>query len=210
MNFYPFNHKDVALVKDNKAVLNCRGHHLCGYVAFPVDRIPKEWYGDYNADALQYLSVHGGLTFCEVENDSEEYKKALEGLRNKSKAITESDFSKKIQLGRELEREFSQKAALLPGSFVVFGFDCTHLDDENDPNLKNPEYVMKLTESMETQLLSYAKRIDEWRAADRERRVAIMQEIINEAGEFKAPLGFGAMVDMLCGAKKFGETKEER
>jgi len=38
--------------------------HLCGYVCFESKAIPSSWVNDYNADALQYLMIHGGLTYA--------------------------------------------------------------------------------------------------------------------------------------------------
>ena len=159
-DFYPWNDENLVLSKDNKAVWkHPRFGHLCGYVALRKEQIPEEWWGNYYADALQYLNIHGGITYCEVE-----------------------------------------------GNYVVFGFDCAHLDDDKLPALQNPEFVMKLTEQMEQQLLEYAKRIKEWRQSDRKRRIEIIDEIRNTA-EIKMDLGFGAILDMLVGGEAFGEVK---
>jgi hypothetical protein len=170
MNFYPFNHSGLVLAEGNRAVLRCgtdsawSHKHLCGYVALPIGSVPIEWRGNYNADALQYLAVHGGFTFCEVEPKENP-------------------------------------------SHVVFGFDCAHLDDENDLDLQDPAYVMRLTQQMEDQLLAYAAQIEEWRSADRERRIAMIDVIIKSA-QIKTELGFGSMISMLSGAEEFGVGKD--
>jgi hypothetical protein len=71
-NFYPFNYDDLLLSTDHCAVvkvgLHNDDHHLCGYCLIHKSKIPKAWHGDYNADALQYLRIHGGITYCHVED----------------------------------------------------------------------------------------------------------------------------------------------
>ena len=161
-DFYPWNDEGLVLSRDNKAVWkHPRFGHLCGYVALKKEQVPREWWGNYDADALQYLNVHGGLTYCKVEGD-----------------------------------------------YIVFGFDCAHLDDDKRPELQDPEFVMRLTEQMEQQLLEYAKRIDEWRKANRRRKIEIMEEI-RDMAPIKEDLGYGAMLDVLCGALDFGRDEDE-
>ena len=66
MSWNPF---DEAILKNdagNCCVVSCNGMHLCGYCRIPATDLPKEWHGDYDADALQYLRIHGGITFCDV------------------------------------------------------------------------------------------------------------------------------------------------
>jgi hypothetical protein len=208
MNFYPFNHEGVEVIKDNKAILRCHNSHFCGYVAFPFAQIPKKWWGNYNADALQYLSIHGGLTYAAIENDSEKVKELWKEARDKIAAFKENDFTAKMKYRQEVKAETNLKIAEIPESYAVFGFDCNHAHDEEDSRLQNPNYVMKLTEQMEAQISEYAKRYDEWLATNRERRVEIMQEIINHAEE-KTELGFGAMLGLLTGASEF-DAKEWR
>jgi len=77
-NFYPFiDGKDyeLVLVNDNKAVIKMKTTYYRapynGYVVFPTKDIPQDWWGDYNAGALQYLDIHGGITYCEVYNNDE-------------------------------------------------------------------------------------------------------------------------------------------
>jgi len=84
-NFYPFNSDKLVYEKDNKAIIKVnlldkdkdvpnfleylKKGHLCGYVALKKGQVPEEWLGNYSADALQYLSIHGGITFCEIYED---------------------------------------------------------------------------------------------------------------------------------------------
>lgn len=159
-DFYPFNKKCTVAEDGNSAVYGCDGRHLCGYTVFREDEVPSAWHGNYDADGLQFLAVHGGMTYAAKHDDH-----------------------------------------------IVFGFDCGHCDDDVNPLLKDPVYVMKLTEQMRSQLVTYAQRIEEWRSSDRETRVKIMEEIINTA-EIPCDLGFGAMISMLSGSKEFGEASE--
>jgi len=89
-NFYPFNDEDVVKVKGNKAIIRMikppitflfsdvllnqmdlanKPTHLSGYVALPKVKVPREWWGNYKADGLQSLNVHGGITYCRVISD---------------------------------------------------------------------------------------------------------------------------------------------
>ena len=141
------------LSKDNAFVLDCRGSHLCGYCSIPKNEIPGEWQGDYDADALQYLKIHGGITYCHVD-----------------------------------------------GEMVVFGFDCAHAGDEGRLDLKDPKIVLEHAITMEKMIRAYAARIDEWRSASKEKRCEIIDEINKMSTE--TDLGFGAMIDLLCGGEK--------
>lgn len=152
-NFYPFNHRN-AMVDGNRCVVGTGIGHFCGYVAIPANAIPKQWQGDYNADGLQFLAIHGGITYAAVSSD---------------------------------------------GDWAVFGFDCAHAGDESNASLRDPEFVMALTRQMEDQIHAYAAVIQEWRAAPRERKIEILQSVIDKADN-KVELGFGAMIEMMAGA----------
>lgn len=67
LDYFPFNHEKairrgmLCLVPSPVA-----GNRHCGYTAFRSSWLPRAWRGNYNADALQYLAIHGGLTYaCE-------------------------------------------------------------------------------------------------------------------------------------------------
>lgn len=75
-NYYPWvsNSRSTVLLSDEAeglVVLRVNGYtnHLCGYVDLPKSVAPKEWHGNYNSDALQYLAIHGGLTYAETHKD---------------------------------------------------------------------------------------------------------------------------------------------
>ena len=106
-------------------------------------------------NGLQYLNIHGGLTFCKVF-----------------------------------------------GNYTVFGFDCAHAGDENNPKLRDANYVMKLVEQMEQQILEYKKHYPKWLKYGRKRRLKLMDDI-NALAETKCEFGFGAMIGLLGGATEF-------
>jgi len=215
-NFYPFNHKHCELIKDNKAVLQVNygsGHsHLCGYVALKKEKIPEEWWGSYDVDALLYLNIHGGITYCKVSNNNQSFEEKvmekanqqLEELR-KTKSLLDDGY---LEEWKRIEKESNLSIAKNKNSYVVFGFDCAHCDDENDTRLKDLKYVMELVEDMEIQLIAYSKVVHKWRKETQEKQFQMIDEI-NNLVKHKEEMGFGAMLDMLCGAKSFNTKKDE-
>lgn len=164
--YYPWKpgtRSDILLSDESEGlvVIRVNGYtnHLCGYVDFAKSEIPSAWHGQYSADALQYLAIHGGLTYAETVGDR-----------------------------------------------AVFGFDCAHSGDDEQHDLRDPEFVMKLTRQMKQQLLDYAAVIDEWRAVGRERRAEMMQAIVDKAEHHSRP-GFGAMIGYLSGMREFGDSE---
>ncbi len=159
-DFYPFNYKNVRLVDGDEVVIEVSfgglntHRHLCGYTTIQTAMIPEAWSKNYKADALQYLNVHGGITYV------------------------------KRHVGE-----------------VVFGFDCNHVDDDERSDLRDPAFVMALAKEMRAQITEYARRYQEWTAADRDRRIEIVQEI----REMATPkhIGFGGLIGVLGGAKEF-------
>lgn len=215
-NFYPFKKgKDYELVllKDNKAVIKMKTTYMRapynGYVVFPTKDIPKDWWGNNNAGALQYLDIHGGITYCEVyNNDGNELREKIYKQIQKVRSVKGIDWSEKWEETRKLGLKASKKIGSLENSYVVFGFDCAHFRDEDNLNLRNPEYVMELTEKMEQQLLSYSKIYEEWKNMNRKEQTKAIEEI---TGEIKInELGLGAMIDILAGGTSFkkGEPNE--
>lgn len=165
-NFYPFNRKgeyDLILVKDNKAVIRVQASFspfkapirapFNGYVVFHKKDIPKAWWGNYSADALQYLNIHGGITYCKKE-----------------------------------------------GNYIVFGFDCANVYDEKNTKLFDENYVMKLTEQMEEQIMEYKKVIWKWRGYGIKRRCRLLDGITAK-GKIKEESSFGKNIDMLSGCQ---------
>lgn len=231
MNFYPFNWNVAerggrVVTRDNLAVLHAgtgygRGH-LCGYVAFRTDEIPVEWHGDYHADGIQGLSVHGGITYCEVAGDNDAERAAaanqareayllehpevsepepVDDGTSESAAARLEHSSRKLDRYRDARTRADEIARSLPYSHVVFGFDCAHADDDANDSLRDFDYVMKLAEQMRDQLLLLRDRVPEYRAASPEHQVEIMDEIRAQA---TMPSGFGLGIfleAMRCAAK---------
>lgn len=214
-NFYPFiDGKDyeLVLVNDNKAVIkmNTTYHRAPynGYVVFPTKDIPKDWWGNYNAGALQYLDIHGGITYCEVyNNDEPELREKIYKQIQKVRSVKGIDWQEKWEATKKLELKASKKIGSLDNSYVVFGFDCAHSGDEENIRLRDPRYVMMLTEKMEEHLVKYSKIYDEWKKMNREEQIKAIEEI---TGEIKInELGMGAMIDVLLGGKSFNRGGEK-
>lgn len=179
-NFYHFNleetekHK-LLLVDGNKAIVKIclipedklnkfklttiRPFHLCGYVAIQKNKIPVAWYNDYDADVLQFLNIHGGITFIEEKDEC-----------------------------------------------IIFGLDCAHAGDESDDKYIDENYVMKLVEQMEQQILLFAEYYWLYKLLKflklKKLNKKLIQYICNQ-GEIDEELSFGAMLDMLGGSNKF-------
>lgn len=214
-NFYPFNGKgdyELVLVNENKAVIRMNTTYMRapynGYVTFPTKDIPKDWWGNYNAGALQYLDIHGGITFCECyDNNEGELRKNIFEQIQKVRNVKGIDWQMKWDKTRKLELKANKKIGSLKDSYIVFGFDCGHFNDESNKELYNLEFVMKLTERMEQQLIAYAKIYKKWKKMNREEQIKTMEEIV---GELKtSELGFGCMLDILAGGKSFKEGGEK-
>ena len=85
---------------------------------------------------------------------------------------------------------------------IVFGLDCAHAGDDDNPDLQNPDHVYHLVEDMETLISVYADRIQAWRAASPHDRMAIIDEI-NALAQFREGFGTPALVDMMRGTPTF-------
>lgn len=65
LNFYPYNHGAVVAESGHEVVIrHSTLGHLCAYTKFRSAWLPREWRGNYNADGLQYLAIHGGITYA--------------------------------------------------------------------------------------------------------------------------------------------------
>jgi len=196
-NFHPFNHSGVVRHDRNAVVVRVDSYEswLCGYIAVPAELVPESWHGNYDADALQYLNIHGGITYCEVAGGL-----ANDALRDAAMNVA----SEKVKDKEWLVRYTAVKAAAksVPYTHVVFGFDCHHLHDDINPKLQDPDHVLELVKDMGNLLGAYANRIDEWRAADRAERARIIDEI-NTTAKHEQPMSFGAVLGMLSGLPEF-------
>jgi hypothetical protein len=202
---YPYTHDAVVAREGDLCVLRNHLGNLCGYCAFEADKIPQEWHGAYDVDALQYLAIHGGITYCEVAGGDE--------IARQNAAATAREL--KAPEGASLEERWSSRgkashAAKLavPYTHVIFGFDCGHADDEKNPLLQDPKHVLELTRQMRQQLEAYAAIIPQWRAANRRLRIQMIQEIYDGA-KINVDWGLGARIGILGGGAEFGEQAVE-
>lgn len=251
-NFYPFNYKRFLIVRGNKAVLKTKGcpmpielldnlpemikeqfrisheymslGHLCGYVAIPKIKLPWQWWSNYNAAGLSYLSIHGGITYCHTESSNvvlafllkwatwlcNKSEIGLMYLARKAKCdeLRIKDGLPQMPITIEISQFFRHYVypffECIFGNIVVFGFDTAHSGDENNMDLRDHKVVMLMVEQMERQLLDFAKIYPQWLKASREDRVTMIDKI--RGGEkFKTQLGFGALVDLLGGGKELGK-----
>lgn len=248
-NFYPFDYKKFLIVRGNKAVIKTESYpipeipglssgfsksmkyfsegHYNGYVAIPKWKLPIQWWSNYNAEGLSYLSIHGGITYCHTESSNRILgillPKILSISHKLQKVIT--DMFRKFEVEDTIKKDtnmipntpvfmkvdiFFRKYVnstieMIFGDLVVFGFDTVHAGDENDERLRDHTIVMLMVEQMERQLLDFAKVYKKWLKASREDRLLMMDKV--RTGEkFKEELGFGAMIDMLSGGREFGKS----
>lgn len=206
--FYPYDYKglieanaECAVIRGDRAVPGYSGH--CGYCVFQRDEIPVEWHGNYSADGLGLLSVHGGITYCEVEGgDMAARNAALKELW----AEKELRYAEQKAAGTEfisLWGEYHERGKKMRLEFgythVVFGFDTAHYGDESNGELFNPSHVMNLARVMRQQIAAHAKVIREYREADESGRLAILDAIRTTAEQPSAVSVFG-LVSLLAKA----------
>lgn len=210
MNFYPYNHKNVVAIDGDLCVIRNEMGVLCGYCAFHSIEVPDEWHGNYSADALQYLAVHGGLTYGEVHgnNDAERYAAIRAAKDAFARPADGSSSEVFMEYWSARDKACDAAAKSIPYTHVVFGFDCGHYGDENNPSLRDPQYVLGLARQMREQIKAFAKILPQWREANRDQRLQMIEEIRGEAGK-SMELGFGALIGAMGGANEFGEQATE-
>lgn len=86
------------------------------------------------------------------------------------------------------------------GDWSVFGFDCAHLHDDENPMLLDMDYVMGLAEQMESQMKALALKHRDFVKADKEEKVEMLQGIRDQGG-IKEEIGFGGLLNVLAGTK---------
>jgi len=67
-NFYPWDSGSIVAQEGRCCVVKSYLGHLCGYVTLHESEVPPEWV-DYFADGLQYLAIHGGITYAEKNGE---------------------------------------------------------------------------------------------------------------------------------------------
>lgn len=210
--FFPFAARDKKfqqIIYKNRCVLvplakDAWPQHMCGYAVFKKTDIPKDWWGNYNAPGLQQLLVHGGITYCrqfEVPNQKN-IERRYERKIDKLYADNKMEAMKRMNAANKLREEMNLELSKSDEGYVVFGFDCGHYQDAENPLLKDPNHVMILTEQMESQLMKFKDSYEQYRDAEgvvkNVVRKSIMENVHREA-DIRLEPGFGAMIDMLSG-----------
>jgi len=148
--------------------------YLCGYVTLPKSKVPKDWWGNTNAPGLNRLAIYGNITYCEIEDaphqkdylkeHMEELEKYYKRWENKiDKGGLDRDNLRIYMKERvAIEKAYVDKLSQNEVGYVVFGFDCNHYGDAQNPAIHDVNHVMMLTEQMENQLLLFADRYQEY------------------------------------------------
>lgn len=218
--FFPFNIRDkkyTKIVYKNRCVLvplegnKDQLRHLCGYVTFKKTDIPKDWWGNYGAPGLQELNIHGGITYCKqfkVPNQAKiekEFHDQIDKLYknvDRSKGYDHESVSNRIKETNKLYKACNDKLSESAEGYVVFGFDCGHYKDSENPNLKDPNHVMILTEQMDTLLRKFKESYEDYRDAAGVTKSVVRNSIIanvNREADIQCELGFGALLNLLSG-----------
>lgn len=173
------------LSRDTLSIL--QDSHYNGYVIYHRSEIPEELHGVYDAEGLQSLSIHGGITYAEVGPfKKKEYTKIRKKLRNKY-----PDFFVRMELFRIAKKEH-------PYQFICFGFDCAHAGDENRKELKDPQHVMSLTKQMDAQIRRLTHVYPYFKEADDRSKRGVLDLIQNEA-TLETGWGLGGMLNAMSG-----------
>ena len=205
-NFYPFNYGKggVKLIEDNRCVIGIDMGHLCGYVAFKPKDVPEEWHGQSDASGLQYLKIHGGITYADIASDGEEASKIASKNRNdklekmRKEIDIKNDSQKYWDERKKIITEELEEKKSLGYDWVIFGFDCAHADDEFNSNLRDPKHVMELTKQMESQMKALAERWVYYKGEDQDSKCKLLDEI-RAMATINTSAGMGEMLGMLSG-----------
>jgi len=85
------------------------------------------------------------------------------------------------------------------GDYVVFGFDCMHAGDEDNPLLQDLDYVIKLVDQMESQLKLHIKNLSKYKKLKTKEQQAAYLDNIKSKASLK--VGFN-LIGTLCFACK--------
>lgn len=219
-DFYPFNFKDGEIIRYKNRAITKRApsknpfydsyfRFWCGYTCLKKTDVPKDWWGNYKAPGLQLLKISGGITYCRQamvpgqEEILKKFRKKIDSLNKwheKLKNKTHEKGLKLLQGKMKLEKEYNDELSKSDEGYVVFGFDCGHHGDENDPLLKDPNHVMMLTEQMEFQLLKFKEHYYEYRDAHPSVQNIVRKTIIDNVrreADFDTTMGLGEMIHII-------------
>lgn len=88
---------------------------------------------------------------------------------------------------------------------MVYGFDCGHVNDESNPNLKNIEWLKTECELMAEAIKIAAKYEDEYLQTSDKERADVLQKYYDETESkfgrgFNPTANFGVMMNLLGGS----------
>jgi len=212
-NFYPFNYDKGRVIRyKNRIVIKIdTGYNMFwnGYVLLKKSDIPKDWWGNYNAPGLSQLNIYGGITYCRQEGVpgqdiyDQKLKQDLEDYSNNNPDRVNMNAIDKYFVGkRKIIEAYNNKLSESNEGYVVFGFDTNHLDDDKNPDLKDPDYIMRLTEQMQDQLLLFRDKYEEYKNAHDSVKSIVRKTIIDNIrreADIQCELGLNGLLDKLIG-----------
>lgn len=181
-----------------------------GYVVFHKSELPTEFALDYDREGLNFLSIHKGISYHEIVcSDSEAEKELVKEYKNKF-AEREKRWKDKFDPKKhgdqymsereDIENWFRDAKIKLGYEWIVYGFDCNHLDDDKDPLLQDPNHIFQLTVQMEQQIRALASIWTEFKAQpSSDLKMLLLQNVINQA-EIKTELGLGGIIRLMNGS----------
>jgi len=170
----------------------------CGYVVLHRSQVPHDFVLRNDAPGMGLLNIHGGITWDDIYNtDLKAAEELLKECRAKHEAHSNDEAQKTLLRSKgekaidkafnyfdrkeDIVNWYDDQRMLLDYNFVAYGFDCGHAGDENNEALQDPEYVFKLTEQMELQILSLASVWEQFKAGGDETKEILINNIIKEA-----------------------------
>lgn len=221
--FYPFNDSDNPVtIEENVAAFKHPNGHYCGYCVLSNDLVPMQARGTYDAPGMQYLPVHGGITYAEGKVDDRTWKgwflKPINTFLNRCAYFIAFsilrrwyDYKRKKEMkagANALEatspilyftkyKEMETWVSRYFSTHQVYGFDCNHFDDENNPMCQDAGSVLKHSKEMMFLLLLLFQDYGHFLRSSRDEQLEILDELREETDE--QDLGLGAMLKALQG-----------
>ena len=185
------------LSEELRALTGEKDYHLNGYVVYHKSEIPSEWHGNY--EHLNFLNVHGGITYADVNKIGRRSKwkikkfmsSYVQKLRKQNPKNGLEAIVKRIETIQRLKKLSNYQV-------VVFGFDCNHHTDQQNPNLFDPNYVLELTRTMDNQIRKFARAWNYYKSSTQEEKVEIIDIIRGDENNI-SEIGFGGLISLLAG-----------
>jgi len=92
-----------------------------------------------------------------------------------------------------------------PEGVMVYGFDCAHAGDEDNPKVSDEAWLRSEAERLATNIQAVVKYEERYLLAETDKKKAdVLEEYLNEVGSNAHSLvnddvNFGAMIGLLCG-----------